>query len=504
MWRPVIQIRMFNVPGAWLLKGHFCIRESKMEVENSMKEIRVSDVTMKSAGGSAGDLSFREKIALAKLLDRTGVSYIECEPIEKLRQDSLLLKSIAGVIREAGLAVPVKLLDKDSVEITWNALKAAHKARLQVTAPVSTVQMEYFYHLKEAGMLEAIAKAVTACRAFTEDVEFIASDAGRASEEFLIRCARCAREAGASQVTFSDTAGLLLPEEIGEFVRRMKTALGEGTEIGIHCSNELFMASTCSVSAIASGVDEVKTVAYGRSTASLLEVASVIRERGSAIGASSAIRVTELGRLMRQVAKIFETGRSATSPFEDGVREEDDFIMNEHDSLESVSRAVANLGYDLSEEDLDKVYARFKEIAARKKQVNARELDSIVATYAMQVPATYEIVDYVINSGNVISATSRIRLKKNGEIVDGVCVGDGPIDASFLAIEQITGSHYELDDFQIRAVTEGHEAMGETVVRLRSEGKLFSGRGISTDIIGSGIRAYINALNKIIYEESAV
>ncbi len=467
-----------------------------------MKEIRISDVTLKSAGGPTESLSFREKIALAKLLDRTGVSYIECEPIEKPRQDSLLLKSIAGVIHDAALAVPVKLLDTSGAEMTWNAIKGAKKARLQVTAPVSTVQMEYFYHLKEAGMLKAISAAVAACRAFTEDVEFIASDAGRASEDFLTECARCALEAGACQVTFSDAAGLLLPEEIGEFVRRMKAALGEETQIGIHCSNELFMASTCSVSAISSGVDEVKCVSYGRSTASLLEVASIIRERGNAIGASSSVRVTELGRLIRQVAKIFETGRSATSPFEDGVREGEDFVMNAHESIESISHAVANLGYDLSQEDLDKVYERFREIAARKEKVTARELDSIVATYAMQVPATYEIVDYVINSGNVISATSRIRLKKNGEIVDGVCVGDGPIDASFLAIEQITGSHYELDDFQIRAVTEGREAMGETVVRLRSEGKLYSGRGISTDIIGSGIRAYINALNKIIYEET--
>ena len=469
-----------------------------------MKEIRISDVTMKSADGQAGLLSFREKIALAKLLDRTGVSYIECEPIKKPRQDSLLLKSIAGVIHDAGLAVPVNLLDSDSVRLTWNAVKGAGKARLQVTAPVSTVQMEYFYHLKEDGMLKAISSAVAACRSFTDDVEFIAADAGRASEEYLVRCAECALQAGASLITFSDTAGLLLPEEIGAFIRRMKEALGDDTQLGIHCSNALFMASTCSVSAISSGVDEVKTVAYGRNTASLLEVASIIRERGAAIGAAGTVRVTELGRLLRQVSKIFETGRSQTSPFEDGVRDDEVFVMNVHDSLESVRNAVTNLGYDLSEDDLAKVYERFKEIAAHKQEVNSRELDSIIATYAMQVPAAYELVDYVINSGNIISATSRIRLKKDGEILDGVCVGDGPIDASFLAIEQITGSHYELDDFQIRSVTEGREAMGETVVRLRYEGKLFSGRGISTDIIGSGIRAYINALNEIMYEESAV
>ena len=106
----------------------------------------------------------------------------------------------------------------------------------------------------------------------------------------------------------------------------------------------------------------------------------------------------------------------------------------------------------------------------------------------------------MINNGNIISATAHLQLEKDGRILEGIGLGDGPIDASFLAIEQIVGHHYELDDFQIQAITEGHEAMGESVVKLRSGGRLFSGRGISTDIIGASIRAYINALNKIVYE----
>ncbi|MBO4861799.1 MAG: 2-isopropylmalate synthase, partial [Firmicutes bacterium] len=158
-------------------------------------------------------------------------------------------------------------------------------------------------------------------------------------------------------------------------------------------------------------------------------------------------------------------------------------------------------GYDLSEEDKIKVYERFKTIAAKKEKVSARELDAIVASSAMQVPPTYKIEDYIINSGNTISATAHIRLRKNGDLKESVAIGDGPVDASFLAIEQIAGRHYELDDFQIQAVTEGREAMGEAIVKLRAGGKLYSGRGISTDIIGSSIRAYINALNKIAYEE---
>ena len=114
------------------------------------------------------------------------------------------------------------------------------------------------------------------------------------------------------------------------------------------------------------------------------------------------------------------------------------------------------------------------------------------------------MISYVINNGNIISSTAQITLKKDGEETCGVSVGDGPVDAAFRAIEQIIGHHYELDDFQIQSVTEGQEAMGSALVKLRSEGKLYSGNGISTDIIGAAIRAYINAVNKIVYEEATV
>ena len=140
-------------------------------------------------------------------------------------------------------------------------------------------------------------------------------------------------------------------------------------------------------------------------------------------------------------------------------------------------------------------------IAKRKEKVGLKELDAIVATSAMQVPSTYKLDTYVITSGNTISATAHIKLTKNGADAEGVYIGDGSIDAAFQAIEKITGCHYELDDFQLQAVTEGREAMGQTIVKLRSNGKVYSGRGISTDIVGAGIQAYLSALNKIIYEE---
>ena len=147
------------------------------------------------------------------------------------------------------------------------------------------------------------------------------------------------------------------------------------------------------------------------------------------------------------------------------------------------------------------MYESFKRVAAKKHFVGTKELDAIIASTAMEVPATYQIVNYVINSGNVITATANLLLSRNGEEVRGVGIGDGPIDAAFQAIEQVIGHHYELDDFQIQTVTEGRDAMGSALVKLRAGGRVYSGNGISTDIIGASIRAYISALNKIVYEE---
>ena len=179
----------------------------------------------------------------------------------------------------------------------------------------------------------------------------------------------------------------------------------------------------------------------------------------------------------------------------------EDFSLSEHDDITEVSKAIAVLGYDLSAEDISNVYTEFKRISS-KKTVTAKELDAIIASVALQVPTTYFLESYVINSGNIIPATANITVKKNGEVIRGLCGGDGPIDAAFHAIEQIIGHHYELDDFQIQSVTEGQEAVGSAVVKLRSNGKLYSGKGLSTDIIGASIRAYLNALNKIVYEEA--
>ena len=470
-----------------------------------MKQIRISDVTMKQAGGVVS-LSFKEKIELAKLLDRLGVSAIELEGLGESRVDALRVKSIAAAVKNSTVAVPV-LPDAQSVPNAWNALSQAKHPRLQVCAPVSPVQMEYLFHKKPDAMREAICNTIRACRELCDDVEFVADDATRSDENFLFEAVNAAIEAGAGIITLCDTAGAMMPDEFGAFLDHVYENVPalKNVDLAVACSDALSMADSCAIAAIRRGAVEIKAAAYRVDAVSLPNVARVLAAKGEGFGVRCGVKTTELKRATGQIARMYQTGRSKTSPFDTGVQEDTDSIwLTSHDDLHAVLKVVESLGYELSEEDGAKVYEAFRVIADRKERVGSKELDAIVAAAAMQVPPTYKLESYVVTSGNTISATAHLKLIREDKNVEGVSIGDGPIDAAFLALEQITGCHYELDDFQIQAVTEGREAMGQTVVKLRSNGKVYSGRGISTDIVGASIRAYINALNKIVYEEANV
>ena len=212
--------------------------------------------------------------------------------------------------------------------------------------------------------------------------------------------------------------------------------------------------------------------------------------------------VEQIRRITGQVEMICQSsGRKKTSFEQDQENTDNDYLLSKHDTIETVIRAAEKLGYDLNTDDQQKIWKSFCQAVEKKENISLKELDAIIAAEAMQVPPAYHDVRYAISTGNQIGAMAHMKLMFHNQEIEGIASGDGAIDAAFNSVEQATGRHFELDDFQIRSVTEGREAMGETVVRLRWEGKLYSGRGISTDIVGAGIMAYINAVNKIVYEE---
>ncbi len=460
-----------------------------------MKQIKIADATLCKEGSN---FSFKEKIEIARQLEKLNVDVIEMPEITNVKTDTLLIRTVSTFVKKSVISVAAGL-SVESVENAIDALANTAFPRIRISLPVSPVGMEYVCHKKPDKMLSWIEKTVTMAREKCADVEFCAEDATRAEREFLYKAISTAISAGASAITVCDKAAEMLPDDFAAFTADV--CKHSSVPVSVACENRNGMAPACAILAVRAGAAGVKA-AVGEESVSLETFAGIVKNCGVTYDVSSNIKYTEIHRIIKQIHWVLSNSKGDKSiVVKDGG--EENIFLDSNDDREAVCEAIVKLGYDLSEEDKTRVFEEFLRVAT-KKRVGAKDLEAIVASVALQVPATYSMVSYVINNGNIISSTAQITLKKDGEETCGVCIGDGPVDAAFRAIEQIIGHHYELDDFQIQSVTEGKEAMGSALVKLRSEGKLYSGNGISTDIIGAAIRAYINAVNKIVYEEATV
>ena len=469
-----------------------------------MKKITISDRTLVlRAAGVREALSFKEKVEIARLLELSKVDVVEFPGIENEKTDTLLLRTVCAFLKNSIMSVQTGVTE-ESVEKTFNAISNAAKPRLCVSLPVSPVGMEYTLHKKAPKLIELVKVLVTKAASLCEDVEFSAEDATRAEADVLKEIIETAVESGAKTITLCDSEGSMLPDAFAEFIKDKINTIPvlENVTLAVMCDDKQGCAAANAILAVKSGADEIKCACGNSGVTSFETVANITRNSGDKIGIFSSLSYTELGRIVSQITKITD-GRKSGGVFESTGAQipESEINLTINDTVETVCEAVKKLGYDLSEEDNAKVYESFKALA-EKKPVSNKELDAIVASTALQVAPAYRLVSYVINNGNIITPSAHIVMERDGVKKQAISVGDGPVDAAFLAIEQIAGHHYELDDFQIQSVTEGREAMGSAVVKLRSNGKLYSGNGISTDILGASIKAYINALNKIVFEEN--
>lgn len=462
-----------------------------------MKKINVTDITLKKLSQEReASLLFREKTRIATCADAIGADAIELAPIQNLREDTIIHKTIAQNVQNSVVAIPVGFSEQ-GVAGAWECVKEATKPRLQVEVPASTVQMEYTYHIKADKMLEKISALTKEAKSYCEDVEFVAMDATRADEDFLLQAAKAAEANGAGIITLCDDAGMALPEEIAALVKKVKAAVG--VPVYVQVSDRIGMAVAAAICAISAGVDGVKCSMAGGEALSMGAFSNVISARGDAIGAKVELENTKIHASIEELlSKINQEVYESA----DNVSEQKRILLDADSSLSDVAAAANTLGYDLSEEDSGRVHKALMQVCEKKGSVGAKEFEALIASSAMQAPSTYHFESYSTSCGNLTNAMSQVILRCGDEVLCGVSVGDGPIDSVFRAIEQSIGYHYELDDFQIHSVTDGKEALGSALVKLRKNGKLYSGNGSSTDIVAASIRAYINALNKIVFEEN--
>lgn len=455
-----------------------------------MNHIKIADTTLSDV---KSNLSFKQKLEIARKLEKLGVDAIELPEMGTARADSLLVRTAASFVKNSALSVAATS-SVAAIDRAAEALATAAHPRIRVELPMTSSIMEYTLHKKQNKMCDYVRTMVEKAKTVCDNVEFVAVDATRAEEEFLKEAIRTAVDAGASCVTLCDDAAVYLPDDFAAFVSRVTD--GVSVPVGVQCNNKNGVAVAAAILAVKNGAACVKTSIGGESTP-LRTFGTLIKDISENYGVTSDIRATELHRTIDQIEWIISGKAQAVT-----TREivDDGIVLQFNDTVDTVREIVEKLGYDLSDEDIDKIYAEFRRIA-RKKNVGVKELDAIIASSALQVPETYTLENYVINSGNRISSSAQITLKREGISVQGIAIGDGPIDAAFHAIEQIIGRHFELDDFFIQTVTQEKEAMGNALVRLRVAGKIYSGTGLSTDIVGASVRAYVNAVNKIVYEE---
>ena len=466
---------------------------------NTERRLQISDATLKYSTG----FTFREKLDTVRQIGRLGVDVLELGSLPEGDKSAALLCRTAGALLQDSV-LSVEATDKKEADAAAAALSSAKHPRIAVSLPLSTVQCEYIYHKKPSVMPDIISGLVAYAKDLCPDVEFRALDATRAEEDVLKSAVEAAAAAGAGIFTVCDSAGEILPEETAALIKKVAGYSDGRMLVGAECSDRIGLGVACALSAAAAGADKICcSVSKGAVPVTLF--CEAVRARGGELGICCGIDGTVLDHTAGRILGYSGKSAGGSTPFENGAGNSESFSIPSDADIAAVSAAVRRIGYELSEEDTVSVYEAFRRLAEKsgKPSISGRELDAIVASGTVKVPAAYKLVTYVINSGNTIASTAHISLEKNGEKLTGFCVGDGPIDASFLAIEQIIGHHYELDDFQIQAVTEGREAMGDALVRLRSEGRLYSGKGLSTDIIGASIRAYVNALNKIVFEEQS-
>ncbi len=461
-----------------------------------MKKINITDITLKKLSQDREvSLLFREKTAIAACADSLGANAVELAPIKNVREDTIIYKTITQNIVNATVAIPVGF-SLEEVEAAWECVKEAKSPRLQVEVPVSTVQMEYIYHFKAEKMLAKIAELTAAAKKLCNDVEFCATDATRADEEFLILAAKEAEKNGAGIITFCDTAGIALPEEIAELVKKLKAAVN--VPVYVEVSDHINMAVASAIVAVKAGADGLKCTMAGEEALLMGEISDAINTRGEAIGIETDLKNTKIHASIDDMLTNINHEAYETKA---EVSEKKKILLDSDSTISQVAQAAQTLGYDLSDEDCGNVHKALLQVCEKKGTVGAKEFEALIASSAMQAPSTYHLENYTTSCGNLTSSMSQVTLKCGDEILLGVSTGDGPIDSVFRAIEQCIGYHYELDDFQVHSVTEGKEALGSALVRLRNNGKLYSGNGISTDIVAASIRAYINALNKIVFEE---
>lgn len=501
--------------------------------------VKIFDTTLRDGEQSPGcSMNLKEKIEMATQLERMNVDIIEAGFAAASPGDLMAIQEISKHIKNCTIASLARS-NKNDIDKAWESLKYAVHPRIHVFIATSPIHMEYKLNITPEQVVKATEELVSYAKSKCSDIEFSCEDATRSDVDFIARVIDTAIKAGATTINIPDTVGYTTPEEYYNFIVSIteKCPTIKTVDISVHCHNDLGMGVANTLAAIKAGATQIECTVNGigerAGNAALEEIVMAIKTRKDYFKADTRIDTKQIMRSSNLLTRITGikvqpnkaiVGNNAFS-HESGIHQhgvlknkqtyeimtpesvgldKNKLVLGKHSGRHAFRDKLEQLGYKLTNEELDEAFKKFKELADKKKDVFDKDIEALVSRQKIDVPRTYELHNYVINTGNVITPTATVSIKKDKMIKEEVATGDGPIYASFKAIEKILGRDYQLDDFSINSITEGEDALGDVMVRLNDNGEKFVGRGMSTDIIEASITAYINAINKMIYEKQNI
>ena len=498
-----------------------------------MKHIKIFDTTLRDGEQSPGcSMNLSEKIEMAKQLEKLGVDIIEAGFAIASPMDHKSVQAIAGAVENCTVASLARCT-KGDIDAAWDAVKGAKHPRIHVFLATSEIHMKYKLQMSPEQVLQRITDMVGYAKSLCEDIEFSAEDASRSEWTFLAQCYSNAVAAGATTLNVPDTVGYSTPQEMAElitYLRRNVTGI-EDVDISVHCHDDLGMGVANSLACIKAGATQVECTVNGigerAGNASLEEIVMALHTRRDFYDAETGVNTKQIYRSSKLLSNITGVpippskavvGANAFA-HESGIHQhgvmanaqtyeimksvdvgipQNTMVLGKHSGKHALRDKLATMGYELSDQELEKVFARFKVLADKKKTITTADLEALVLHRHNANYETCQLVSHVVNAGDGVPNTSCIKLKRAGEEMEEVAIGSGPLDASFKAINRMLGMDIKLDSFSLNAVTDGEDAIGEAVVKIEApNGRRYTGTGLSTDIIESSIRAYVNGINKM-------
>ncbi len=495
--------------------------------------IKIFDTTLRDGEQAPGcSMNLYEKQEVARQLEALRVDVMEAGFAVSSPGDFESVKAIANLVKESSVASLSRALEKD-IDASAEALAGAAQPRIHLFIATSDIHMRYKLRMTPEQVLERTAAMVGYARKRCSDVEFSAEDATRSDREFLAKVVAAAIRAGAGTVNIPDTVGYTTPAEMYDLIHYLRNNVENIDQaiIAVHCHDDLGMATANSLAGVKAGAGQIECTVNGigerAGNAALEEVVMALQTRPDLYGGTTRIETRQLYRASRLIYNIIGqtiplnksiVGKNAFA-HESGIHQHgvmaerttyeiikpesvgllaNNMVLGKHSGRHAFDARLSELGYTLSKEELDTAFAKFKEIADRKKEVTDSDLEAIVANREY-VENLYKLVTFDVHTAKDTNAVCVIRLRRNGDELEDVSLGDGPVDAAYNAIDKIIGiTDSKLEYYTINSTSDGQDALGEVIVKVRSGDELLTGRGLSTDIIESSILAYLNALNKLV------